>query len=304
MCPAPVIDAVCMWVDGTRPDYLELVRLYAGTPRDLNPERYRDPFDLLRYSLRSIELHAPWLRNIYLFTCRPQVPAWLRADHPRIRVVHHDETGAPPGMLPTFNSNVIESLFHRLPGMSEQFLYLNDDHFLCADTTPLDFLTRDGRIRIFGTVCGEHFRRRVYHHQIISLGLLEHGPFLIDRGEWAAMLQEEAKEVAACQLHRFRQPDDLRLDRLYRWHMLTHCREGVVVEPCWRYLRYAIFHKIKPGAEHQRRALARIARRRPRFLCLNDDLGPHADDAVVQIVREFLDGLFPHPSSFEQVSPA
>lgn len=298
------IDAVYTWVDGSRPDYRALLARHAGRPVDLNPERFRDPYDLLRHSLRSLERHAPWVRNVYLFTCRPQVPAWLNRDHPRLRVVHHDEVGAPAGVLPTFNSNVIESLLHLLPGISDRFLYLNDDYFLGADVAPGDFFLPDGRLRVFGTVLGERLRFRTYEWHLISLGLLEHGPILIDRREWAAMQAEAAADVAELHRHRFRQPTDLRPDRLYRWHLLSRCRERAVAEPCWRYLRYSAFHKIKPGPARQRAALARLEARRPKFICLNDDLGPEPDPAVVAEVRAFLGRMYPQSSSYERPASA
>ncbi|MCC6414299.1 MAG: Stealth CR1 domain-containing protein [Opitutaceae bacterium] len=303
--PLSEIDAVYTWVDGTRPDYLAQLGRFAQDSRDLNPERFRDAYDCLRHSLRSLERHAPWVRRVFLFTCRPHIPDWLRRDHPRLRVVHHDEVGAPAGVLPTFNSNVIESLLHLLPGLSDRFLYFNDDYFLGEDLAPGDFFAPDGRMKVFGTLCGEHFRSRVKEHQLLSLGLLEHGPILVDRAEWAAMLDAAPAETAALRTHRFRQPDDLRTDRLYRWHLLTRCRDRAVAEPCWRYLRHAVFHKIKPGpAARQRAQLDRIARRAPRFFCLNDDLGFPADPAVVAEVRAFLARMFPQPSSFELAAPS
>ena len=147
---------------------------------------------------------------------------------------------------------------------------------------------------------GERIRSRVYEQQgLLSFGLVEHGPTLIDRAAWAAMQADAAAEVAELQRHRFRQPHDLRPDRLYRWHLLTHARDRAVAEPCWRYLRYAAFHKIRRGADAQRRALTRLAARRPKFICLNDDLGPGGDPAVVAVVREFLGGMYPQASSFE-----
>src|SRR5690606_31158265 len=122
------IDVVYTWVDGTRAEYLSQLGRHAQGARDLTPERYRDADDCLRHSLRSLELHAPWVRTVYLVTCRPQVPAWLRLDHPRLRIVHHDEIMTPDYAQPTFNSNVIETALHRIPGISKRFVYFNDDY--------------------------------------------------------------------------------------------------------------------------------------------------------------------------------
>ncbi|MET0261761.1 MAG: hypothetical protein ABW223_02600 [Rariglobus sp.] len=300
----PNIDVVYTWVDGTRPDYLQLLGRHASGTRDLNPERYRDAYDCLRHSLRSLELYAPWVRTIYLVTCRPQVPAWLRLDHPRLRVVHHDEIMGNDVELPTFNSNVIESFLHRIPGISKQFLYFNDDYFLGAPITPLDFLTADGRIRVFGTMLGEHARWLVYEKQPVYFGLVEHGPILIDRDEWAAMQVRAGSEFKEFLKHRFRRPDNFRPERLYRWHLLTQRRAQSRIVPFWEYLRHSAFHKIKPGPARQRQLLARLAQRRPKFICLNDDLGFPADPAVIAEVRAFLAQMFPQPSSFETGAPS
>lgn len=299
MSASAPIDVVYTWVDGGRPDYAELVRRHAARPGDFNPERFRDPFEMLRHSLRSLEQFAPWVRHVHLFTCRPHAPAWLRRDHPRLRLVHHDEVVTEPGVLPVFNSNVIESFLHRLPGLSDHFLYLNDDYFLGAPVTPADFHAPDGRLKVFGTLCGERLRARVYERQVLSFGLVEHGPVLIDRAAWARMQRDAAADVAELHRHRFRQPDDLRPDRLYRWHLLTHARDRTVAEPFWRYLRYAVFHKIRRDAARETRALARIAQRRPRFICLNDDQGDAPNPAVAPVVRAFLAQYYPRPSSFE-----
>ena len=53
------------------------VRDGKATRHDLNPNRYRDNLSILKYSLRSLERFAPWIRRVFLVTCRPQKPAWL-----------------------------------------------------------------------------------------------------------------------------------------------------------------------------------------------------------------------------------
>ncbi len=300
MPTSPAIDAVYTWVDGTSPEYLETVRRYSATPRDLNPERFRDSFDLLRHSLRSLERHAPWLRRVYLFTCRPQIPRWLRSDHPRLRIVHHDEVGAPPFTLPTFNSNIIETLLHRLPGLSEHFLYFNDDYLLGAPITPDDFYTPDGRMKICGTLIGERFRSRVYEYQTLTFGLLEHAPRLIDRTLWAAMQTTSPAPFANPELHRFRSPADVRPERFYNWHALTHARDRVAVEPFWRFLRYSAFVKITRDLPRFERASARLLRSPRKFICLNDDQRADPNPAVITATRNFLATLYPDPSTFER----
>jgi hypothetical protein len=298
MPPDAPLDVVYTWVDSARADYLNTRDALARTSSDLNPERFRDPADMLRHSLRSLARFFPACGRIFIVTARPQVPAWLDLSQPRLRVVHHDEFFDDPAALPTFNSNVIESFLHLLPDISPRFLYLNDDYFLGAPVTPADFIAPDGRPRVFGTLVGEHFRSRVYEHQIPSFGLLEHGPLLVDRAEFAAALATAPTDLAALRRHRFRQPDDLRPDRLYRWHLLA--RRTGIAEPCWRYLRYARFVKLIDRPAPLRRQLARLAAGRPKFFCLNDDLGAAPSAAALAAIHDFLATTFPVPSRFER----
>eukprot|EP00656_Telonema_subtile_P021114 TRINITY_DN22153_c0_g1_i2.p1 TRINITY_DN22153_c0_g1~~TRINITY_DN22153_c0_g1_i2.p1 ORF type:complete len:379 (+),score=55.40 TRINITY_DN22153_c0_g1_i2:23-1159(+) len=88
-------------------------------------DRFRDN-DELRYSLRSIEKFAPWVRNILLVTSG-QIPSWLNISHPRIRIITHKQIFANISHLPTFSSPGIESHLHRIPGISKRFIYFNDD---------------------------------------------------------------------------------------------------------------------------------------------------------------------------------
>jgi hypothetical protein len=76
--------------------------------------------------MRAIYMHAPWVRFIYLVTAS-QLPNWLNASHPRVRIVNHAALFPDPTHLPTFNSLAIESVLHRIPGLSEYFLYFNND---------------------------------------------------------------------------------------------------------------------------------------------------------------------------------
>lgn len=83
--------------------------------------------DELKYSLRSLEKYAPWINNIFIVTDN-QVPHWLDTTNPKIHIVNHSEI-LPQDALPTFNSVAIEMALHKISGLSEHFLYANDDMF-------------------------------------------------------------------------------------------------------------------------------------------------------------------------------
>lgn len=94
---------------------------------------------LRRYSLRSLETNAPWIRHIYIVT-NGQVPSWLDTSNPRVSIIPHDVIFANHSVLPTFSSLAIEFNLHRIPGLSETFLYFNDDVFLGRPVTPWDLM--------------------------------------------------------------------------------------------------------------------------------------------------------------------
>ena len=107
---------------------------------DASDERYRD-WGTLRYWFRAVEKFAPWVNRIHLLTWG-HLPHWLDTSNPKLNIVRHEEF-IPNEYLPTFNSCPIELNMHRIPGLSEQFVYFNDDMFLCRPVQPERFF-RDG----------------------------------------------------------------------------------------------------------------------------------------------------------------
>jgi hypothetical protein len=135
------IDVVYTWVNHADEDWQ---KSWASTfPGDnFDPDRYTSN-DELRYSLRSLNKYAPWVNRIFIVSNCSQ-PEWLR-NHSKIVWVKHEEIFPSASMLPTFNSHAIESCLHRIPELSENFLYLNDDFVLNHPCLPCDFFDEIGR---------------------------------------------------------------------------------------------------------------------------------------------------------------
>lgn len=127
------IDFVVLWVDDSDPDWRrEKARHQQGVAREsCGEKRYRD-WELLRWQFRAFEKFTPWVNHIYLVTCG-HAPNWLDLRHPKVSLVRHDEF-MPAEYLPTFSANPIELNLHRIPGLSENFVYFNDD---CIPIRPL-----------------------------------------------------------------------------------------------------------------------------------------------------------------------
>ncbi|XP_072528596.1 N-acetylglucosamine-1-phosphotransferase subunits alpha/beta [Salminus brasiliensis] len=116
---------------------------------DVSASRFEDNEEL-RYSLRSVEKHAPWVRHIFIVT-NGQIPSWLNLDNPRVTVVTHEEIFQNQSHLPTFSSPAIETHIHRIPGLSQKFIYLNDDVMFGKDVWPDDFYSHSKGQKVYLT---------------------------------------------------------------------------------------------------------------------------------------------------------
>jgi hypothetical protein len=100
------------------------------------PNRFRD-WGTFKYWFRGIAKNLPWIDNIYLVVSRKsQVPSWL--DTSKVKVVLHEDI-IPNQFLPIFNSCGIEIFIPFIKGLSEEFLYFNDDIFVMNPCGPATF---------------------------------------------------------------------------------------------------------------------------------------------------------------------
>lgn len=172
------IDFLITWVDGNDPTWQEERNYYAELDHkeiDNSEIRYRD-WGTLRYWFRGVEKFAPWVNNIFFVTCG-HLPEWLNTNHSKLRIVKHT-VFIPSEYLPTFNSNVIEFYFDRIEGLSDKFVFFNDDCFLIDYVKPDRFfrkglpcdigaLVENDQTGMFGSsvylslgLINEHFNKR------------------------------------------------------------------------------------------------------------------------------------------------
>lgn len=135
------IDIVIPWVDGSDPEWRANKNMYSGK-EDYgdNEERFRD-WDMLKYWFRGVEKYASWVNRIHFITCG-HLPTWLNTSHPQLHIVNHSDY-IPAEYLPTFSSHPIELNMHRIEGLSEKFIYFNDDSYIIDKVSPGDFFDGD-----------------------------------------------------------------------------------------------------------------------------------------------------------------
>ena len=138
------IDLVYLWVDGNNPEWQAKRAAFLGikTENSLTNSRSYINNDELKYSLRSVERYAPWIRNIFILTDN-QKPKWLDISNPKIKIIDQNNI-LPDKSLPCFNSNVLEHFLYKIPNLSEHFLLSNDDMFLNRTVLPSTFFAVDG----------------------------------------------------------------------------------------------------------------------------------------------------------------
>ena len=112
----------------------------------LRSARFRNP-KTLKYHLRAVEKYIPWIRNVYLVVSgESQIPKWINKEN--IKIILHKDI-IPEEYLPTFNSNTIEMFLYKIPGLSENFIYANDDVYINSKMDKNDFFDlQNGNIRM------------------------------------------------------------------------------------------------------------------------------------------------------------
>ncbi len=151
------IDVVVPWVDGNDAA-LNARRMKYGNEtlfRQVNVAggtRYANVGEIF-WCVASLNRFAPWINRIYIVTDAqdPDLGPFLEEHFPEghipVEIVDHkDIFRGYEEYLPTFNSISIESMCWRIPGLSEQYIYFNDDLILSAPAEPSDFFTENGGI--------------------------------------------------------------------------------------------------------------------------------------------------------------
>lgn len=139
------IDLIIPMVFPNDASWLEAYATSHGATRSaLSSARFRS-WDTEETLVRLCLRFMPWLRRIYILLAgETQVQPWMAAvtqqhpGRPEVRLVFHREF-IPHENLPCFNVNTIEMFLHRIPGLSERFIYSNDDFFPIAPLRPDDF---------------------------------------------------------------------------------------------------------------------------------------------------------------------
>ncbi|MDQ6753542.1 MAG: stealth family protein [Actinomycetota bacterium] len=307
------IDLVFSWVDGSSPEYIAARRarmtgVVVGEGDD-HEARFRQ-IDELKYALRSIYMFAPWIRRIFVATDSP-APSWL-ADHPAVTLVRSTEFFADPSVLPTHNSQAVECQLHHIEGLSEHFLYSNDDMFFGRPVSPDMFFTPGGITKFIEAATriglGENdaersgfenaarVNRRLLWNRFgrITTRHLEHSAAPLRRSLMAELEREFPEEFSATAASTFRAADNISVtNSLYHYYGLLTGRAAVQTRAKVRYIDTT----ARSGLNYLSKLLAK---RNMDFFCLNDGSFPEVPaDERARLVTDFLEKFFPIKAPWE-----
>lgn len=207
------IDAVITWVDGSCPLHQQKLNAYLAqqgilADKAAAPTRFHSCGEI-DYCVESLLRFAPWIRTIFIVTDAqtPSVINRLADKLPagKLQLVDHSVIFSGfEHCLPTFNSLSIESVLWRIPGLSERFIYLNDDCALIRPISPNDFF-RDNQLILRGKWKVQTDKKWLTILKKYSNALLN-TQFNVVEDNQHRTLQETTAKLAGWQRHFFHLP--------------------------------------------------------------------------------------------------
>ncbi len=259
------IDVVISWVDGNDPNHRKKMNPYLKDSFSkwddiASPTRYSSVGEIY-FCVASILKFAPFVHKIFVVTdnqnpyLEPFIEQHFRNRSTEIVIIDHKEIFAGyEEILPVFNSLSLESCLYRIEGLSENFVYFNDDFFLMRPIEPSDWFY-GGKALAYGmwrNVAFEHLVRKLKprKHGHLPFGFkdsmlnavpfsgkhswyfcIEHTPFPLKKSVLKAFFDNHPEVLIKNIDHKFRDPEQFNTQALFYQigfgeGLCVHCPEG------------------------------------------------------------------------------
>ena len=314
------MDLVYLWCDDTDTNWSELRKKHLPKEKLDKQVVCKGRFvqnDELKYSLRSVEKYMPWVNNIYIVSaCK--MPQWLNVNHPKIKTI--SEKSLMGKYNPVFNSNAIETFLADIEGLSENFIYMNDDNLLAAPIKPQDLIDEDGKIICRMIYSKNSERLTPYCHTIINMQKISaekfgyecsyyphHNLDVYNKTAFKQCNKMCAELVEQTRNNRFRTAQDWQRVLISYYMLATGSGKLKIINAykmSWlQRLKHILldFGKkdslILPLNFKTKKYYNKLNRYKPKFLCMEDN--EHSNDDDRARGKAFLQLLFPYNSEFE-----
>jgi len=314
------VSIVYTWVNGSVPDYRALRGRYGGR-HHVGGSRDRDS-DELKHSFRSIEKFMPWWKGKLFLVTPGMYPSWINRNNPRIVLIDQNDIIPPQArnLLPSFSTNALEFFFYNIPGLTDVFIYMNDDNFLGRQAEPWHFFTPDGGARFFfdfytNISCDSSFydASQVYYTALCNTHgalidrygradrfKLQHAPFVIYKNAYEKLFERWEQDIYQTLLHRFRNPRDVIFHYLHHHFILNEgyscCNFTAEIEASGDVDENILFYVLTDDPRSMEAMIEVITATTPRFFTINDNF---KKNETIDRFKKFLGTIFPIPSAFE-----
>jgi len=312
------VDIVYTWVNGNDAKWLTKKSKYHNdvTVKNIHASatsenRYISR-DELKYSLRSIEKYFSGYRKIFIVT-DDQKPEWL-IESEKISIIDHKELFPDQTVLPVFNSHAIEACLHHIEGLSEHYIYLNDDIIFGRAVHPSLFFPKKGKLSIFpsnqtfipfGNASKDilpvdsaaiNTRTLLEKEQIgYAIRKFKHTPLPQIKSILFELENKFSDELSQTRKSRFRQPTDISLTSslLFNYAYFKNLAE---IKP----IRYTYINLASEDCLFQlKKSTTSIEAKRPDVFCINDGEGDLSDEVEKEFI-EIMNNFLPEKSKFEK----
>ncbi len=254
------IDVVIAWVDGQDANHRAKRSAYQNTNahalnEDIGGETRFDSSGEIEFCVLSFLRYAQFVRQIFIVTDEqnPNLEPSIKRNFPDNKIPIHivDHKTIFRGYeqyLPTFNSLSIETMLYRIPGLSERFIYCNDDFMLLGETTSDVWFEGDKIIchgekfptslaRLLRAVKPSKNGHKTFGHKDAMLntadvlglsyfGYIAHAPLAQSRRSFEKFYAEHPEVLESNIRHRFREESQ------YNPQVLCHLVEDVCFDNC------------------------------------------------------------------------
>lgn len=229
----------------------------------------------------------------------------------------------PRDVTPTFSNYVVEQFLHLIPGLSDQFIHMNDDYMIERPTHPSDFFTASGGPKYYfdnafispeiETSGGSHWLTSLWttvnlideqHAQGNKTSktryrYLKHAPYVYHRGAFFEIHARFQEALLKTSHHRFRTPGDILWPYLYYGFVVNEGQDCCGLD--FEFVRdgpgKAFLMMWSTNMEVNREAMKHLEARTPLFLTINDDMGVKDQDAIDiahDALLRFYEGRYGH----------
>jgi len=212
----------------------------------------------------------------------------------------------PLESLPTFNSHAIEANIHKIKGLADHFIYLNDDFFFSKDVKKEDFFLSNGvsvsNLEPYGVVNGTVSKDYpdyinaalngqkliVDTYNITPTQLHQHSPYALRKDilEEICSLYKEA--VIKTTYNRFRSKSDISIPSFLYHHYSFINKQAYLGNIKCCYIGYKKNVNFK-----------KLISNDAKFFCINDNGNSSSDIKWNNRITSFLEKNFRQKSTFE-----